>query len=251
MIKTTTWTVTEPWQKTAAGEAFSSFEKVFALSGKPISKDGQSVVFRIELENRRYYIKQYHSTKGIRSWFGLSRIRQEARNQLWFASIGLPAASVVAFGEEHVLSRTIRGALITESLDNTEDLAWTAKNRPDLFCNRQWVLLVIDQVADMTRTLHHHHFCHNDLKWRNILVLQDADRPRTYLIDCPVGQRWFGPFLEHRIIKDIACLDKVGKQVLSRTQRLRFFTKYRQRDKLTAQDRKFVQKVVVYFKGRD
>ncbi len=251
MIKTTTWTVTDTWQGTIAGETFSSFEKVFALSGKPISKDGQSVIFRKEIDNQRYYIKQYHTTKGILSWFGMSRIRQEARNQLWFKRIGLPAAEVVAFGEEHILSRTIRGALITESLDNTDDLAWTARNRPDLFGNRQWVLQVIDQVAKITRTLHQHNFCHNDLKWRNILVSQDADRPQTYLIDCPLGQRWFGPFLGYRIIKDIACLDKVGKQVLSRTQRLRFFKKYRQCVKLTAEDRKFVQKVLVYFKGRD
>ena len=251
MIKTITWTVTDPWRKTTAGEAFSSFEKVFALSGEPISKNKESVIFSIEIENQRYYIKQYHTTKGIRSWFGLSRIRQEARNQLWFSRIGLPAARVVAFGEEHILSRTIRGALITESLDNAKDLAWTAINRPDLFNNRQWVVQVVDQVAEITRTIHQHNFCHNDLKWRNILVLQDVDRPRTYLIDCPVGQRFFGPFLENRIIKDIACLDKVGRQVLSRTKRLRFFKKYREHDKITVDDRKFIQKVLLYFKGRD
>jgi tRNA A-37 threonylcarbamoyl transferase component Bud32 len=251
MIKSRSWTVTEPWRDTVAGEAFSSFEKVFALSGEPVSKDKESLVFCLEIENQRYYIKQYHKTSGIRSWFGLSRIRQEARNQLWFSQIGLPAAQVVAFGEEHILSRTIRGALITESLDNTRDLAWTAKNRPNLFSNRTWVGQVITQVAEITRTLHQHKFCHNDLKWRNILVSQDIDHPQVFLIDCPVGQRLFGPFLKRRFIKDLACLDKVGKRTLSRTQRLRFYKEYRQSVSLAEEDREIIQTVLVYFKGRD
>lgn len=251
MIKRTTWTVTNSWRGTDAGEAFSSFEKVFALSGEPVSKNKESLVFKVCVDGQSYYVKQYHSTKGLRSWFGLSRIRQEARNQLWFSRIGLPAAKVVAFGEEHILSRTIRGALITESIENTKDMAWVAKNRPERFNNGVWVNQMMTQVAEITRTLHQHKFCHNDLKWRNLLITQDLDRPQLYLIDCPVGQRFWGPLLKHRIIKDLACLDKVGKRMLSRTQRLRFYKKYRQCETLTEEDRKTLQKVIEYFEGRD
>lgn len=251
MIKKRTWIVTDPWQNTTAGEAFSSFEKVFALSGQAVSRDKESLVFSICIDSQRYYIKQYHTTKGIRSWFGLSRIRQEARNQLWFSHIGLPAAQVVAFGEEHILCRTIRGALITEAIEETEDMAWTAKNRPALFKNRSWVTQVSTQIADITRTLHQNNFCHNDLKWRNLLVSQDEERPRIYLIDCPLGQRFWGPFLKRRIIKDLACLDKVGKRALSRTHRLRFYKEYRQCDTLSHEDREILKKVLAYFVGRD
>ena len=70
--------------------------------------------------------------------------------------------------------------------------------------------------------MHTDRFAHNDFKWRNILVDSDIDHPKVYLIDCPAGQRWFGPFLPYRIIKDLACLDKLGKYNLSRTQRLSF-----------------------------
>ena len=125
------------------------------------------------------------------------------------------------------------------------------QNRPKLFSNRSWVAQVITQVAEITRTLHQHRFCHNDLKWRNILVSEDVERPQVYLIDCPVGQRLFGPFLSHRFIKDLACLDKVGRRALSRTQRLRFYKEYRLCDRLTEKDRDIVQKILVYFKGRD
>lgn len=251
MIKRTNWTINENWCSSRAGEVFSSFEKVFALSGEPISKDKESLVFRLSIDGQSYYIKQYHSTKGIRSWFGLSRIRQEARNQLWFSQIGLPAARVVAFGEEHILSRTLRGALITESIDGTEDMAKMAKQKPELFKNRAWVNQLSCQVAEIARTLHQHRFCHNDLKWRNLLVSQDSEQPQVYLIDCPLGQRFWGPFLRLRIIKDLACLDKVGKQVLTRTQRLRFYKEYRQCDTLTVDDRKILHKVLSYFEGRE
>ena len=251
MIKRKTWTVTDAWRNTPAGEAFSSFDKVFALSGTPVSKDKVSLVFRISIEGQGYYVKQYHATTGLRSWLGLSRIRLEARNQLWFSRIGLPAAQVVAYGEEHIFSRTLRGALITASIDDTRDLAWMAKNQPDLFKHRRWVNPVICQVAEITRTLHQHHFCHNDLKWRNLLVSQQPENPQVYLIDCPVGQRFFGPFFRSRVIKDLACLDKVGRRALSRTQRLRFYKEYRQCDRLSAEDRAIIKKVLVYFKGRD
>ena len=158
---------------------------------------------------------------------------------------------VVAYGEEHIFSRTIRGALITASIDDTRDLAWMADNQPEQFKNRSWVSQVIHQVAEITRTLHRHHFCHNDLKWRNLLVTQKLEQPKVYLIDCPVGQRFFGPFFKSRIIKDLACLDKVGRLALSRSQRLRFYKQYRQRDSLSSKDREVIKKILVYFKGRD
>ena len=56
------------------------------------------------------------------------------------------------------------------------------------------------QLAKATRTLHDHHFVHNDLKWRNLLV--DEQR-RLFLIDCPAGTFWWGPFLRYRIVKDV------------------------------------------------
>jgi hypothetical protein len=126
-----------------------------------------------------------------------------------------------------------------------------ANNQPDLFKTRSWVKQVISQVAEITRTLHQHRFCHNDLKWRNLLATQQLESPKVYLIDCPLGQRFFGPFLTSRIIKDLACLDKDGRRTLSRTQRLRFYKEYRQCEILSDKDRAIIAKVLVYFKGRD
>jgi len=114
--------------------------------------------------------------------------------------------------------------------------------------DRAWVDDVSRQLAKATRTLHDHHFVHNDLKWRNLLV--DEQR-RLFLIDCPAGTFWWGPFLRYRIVKDLACLDKVAKYHLSRTQRLRFYLQYRCRDRLNDSDKRRIVQILRYFEGRE
>ena len=96
--------------------------------------------------------------------------------------------------------------------------------------------------------MHDQHFTHNDLKWRNLLV--DA-QPLVYFIDCPNGAFWWSFMLRYRITKDLACLDKVAKYHLSRTQRLRFYLQYRRRRHLNESDKKRIRQVVAFFEGRE
>jgi hypothetical protein len=86
------------------------------------------------------------------------------------------------------------------------------------------------------------------LKWRNILVDRDG---KAYLIDCPWGSYWFGPMLRYRIEKDLATLDKVAKDCLSATQRLRFYLLYRRSERLNASDKQCVRRIVHFFDGRE
>lgn len=251
MFKRRKWTLAPSWQGTAAGDAFGSLEKVFALSGTPVASDKQSSVCRTEVAGRYFYVKRYHRATGLRSWVGRARIRLEARNLLWFSLIGLPAAEVVAYGEEHVLGRTLRGCLVTAEQVETNDLAWVARHKPELCKNPQWVDAVVRQLAEITRALHARGFCHNDLKWRNILVTRDALLPRLYLIDCPTGQRWPGFLLRRRVVKDLACLDKMAKYHLSRAQRMRFFKLYRHTERLSTFDKQTIRAVLAYFDGRE
>ena len=111
-----------------------------------------------------------------------------------------------------------------------------------------WVRGVSRQLAASTRVMHDHHFTHNDLKWRNLLVNEKAE---LFFIDCPTGSFWWGPLLRYRIVKDLACLDKVAKRVLSRTQRLRFYLQYRGRDRLGARDKRRLRQVLKFFEGRE
>jgi tRNA A-37 threonylcarbamoyl transferase component Bud32 len=251
MLSHRSWTITKQWLGTPAAEAFSSLDKVFALTGETAASDSESLTFRLEIDGSGYYVKRYHTTKGLRSWLGRARIHLEARNQLWFNELKLPAARVVAYGQERILSKTTRGALITAAVENTTDLASLATHQPHYLSSKPWVAQILAQLAMITRTLHDQQFCHNDLKWRNILVTLDPDSPQIFLIDCPVGQRWFRPFLRHRIIKDLACLDKVAKHKLSRTLRLHFYKLYKQTDKLSATDKQQITEILRFFNGRE
>jgi tRNA A-37 threonylcarbamoyl transferase component Bud32 len=96
--------------------------------------------------------------------------------------------------------------------------------------------------------MHGRRFAHSDLKWRNLLV--DA-AGKVFLIDCPSGGFWWPPFLEYRIVKDLACLDKVAKRQLSRTRRLRFYLDYTRKKKLDDADKRRIRNIVGFFAGRD
>lgn len=72
-----------------------------------------------------------------------------------------------------------------------------------------------------------------------------------YLIDCPSGGYWWGVFLHYRIIKDLACLDKVAKYVLTRTQRLRFYLAYSRVGRLDRKGKQDIRRILRFFEGRE
>lgn len=241
------WTLDAQYQELA--EDFGSLQAVFALQGERLTKDPLSEVIRIERAGVRYYVKRYWGGgKGLRRYIGRPRVKAEWQNLKYFAKWGVATAPIVAFGLERQFGRFVRGALITREISNTEDLGLLANNDDPRLQDRHWVDTVSRQLANATRTLHEHHFTHNDLKWRNLLV---NDRAELFLIDCPTGTFWWGPLLRYRIIKDLACLDKVAKYKLSRTQRLRFYLQYRGRSRMSTADKRRVRRVVGFFEGRE
>jgi len=228
---------------------FGDLERVFALQGKRLTKDPLSEVILIERDGVRYYVKRYWGAgKGLRRYIGRPRVKAEWQNLKHFAKWGVPTASIVAYGLEREQGRFVRGALITRELDNTEDLALLASRNDPRLQDRRWVDGVSRQLARATRTLHEHHFTHNDLKWRNLLV---NERAELFFIDCPTGSFWWGPLLRYRIVKDLACLDKVAKYKLSRSQRLRFYLQYRGGERLNASDKQCIRRIVGFFEGRE
>ncbi|MDO9622566.1 MAG: lipopolysaccharide kinase InaA family protein [Pseudomonas sp.] len=228
---------------------FASLEAVFALEGERLTRDPLSEVIRIERAGVRYYVKRYWGAgKGLRRYIGRPRVKAEWQNLKNFAKWGIPTAPIVAYGLERKVGAFVRGALITRELDRTEDLALLAERYDPRLDDARWVDNVSRQLARATRTLHEHHFTHNDLKWRNLLV---NDQVELFLIDCPTGAFWWGPLLRYRIAKDLACLDKVAKYRLSRTQRMRFYLQYCGRQHLNAVDKRRIRQIVRYFEGRE
>ncbi len=242
------WQITEQFLNTEAGKAFASLDKVFALQGEKIAKDPLSYVIKVPVGGNNYYVKCYTGAgKGVRRYLGKSRIRFEWENLFFFESQNVPTAEIVAFGEERPFGWFCRGALITKEIKDTADLDCFVRANPEITRQRQWVERVLEQVATATTKLHQAGFAHGDLNWRNILVTT-SETPKIFFIDCPSGKRWLKPILRFRILKDLAHLDKVGRQLLSRSQRLRFYKKYTGRSKLTQRDRADIKILLDYYR---
>lgn len=241
------WTLNPAYAALATD--FASLEAVFALSGERLTSDPLSEVVRIERDGVHYYVKRYWGAgKGLRRYLGRPRVKAEWQNLKLFAKWGIATAEIVAHGLERRNGAFLRGAVITRELPDTLDLAYVSREQPERLADSFWLDGISRQLAHATRTLHDHHFTHNDLKWRNLLVNEAGD---LFFIDCPTGSFWWGPLLRYRIDKDLACLDKVASQVLSRSQRLRFFLQYLGRARLNAADKRQVRRILKFFEGRE
>ena len=260
---TTHWKLTLPPGLNANETAclqkhFGSIDAAFTLESdsEPVAISPYSIVLKIELAGKTYYVKRYHSEGKrkhrwkLRRWLGRPRVQNEWENLRRFARWGIPTATIIARGLERRYGTFIRGALITAALPDTQDLALLFHTADPRLRDRDWVRTLSHQLAHITRTLHTHRFTHNDLKWRNLLI-DNATPPKLYLIDCPGGTFWIPPFLEYRIIKDLACLDKVARQCLSRTRRLRFYLDYTTRAHLSAKDKTRLRRILTFFDGRE
>src|SRR5690606_39161692 len=146
------------------------------------------------------------------------RVLSEWRNLMLFRSWGIPAATVVAFGLERRGGLFHRGALITEELQDTADLAELAAAGDPRLKDTRWVDRVFLIMVRAPRLMHSHGCAHMDMKWRDVLV-ELGPGAYIHLIVCSGGTLWWGPFRQRQIIKDLACLDKVAKYQLSSTQR--------------------------------
>jgi len=243
--------VTTRWHADAAcAHVFPSLDAVFALAGDAVSRDPQSEVLRVEHTGIGYYVKRYwRAGKGLRRWLGRPRVVAEWQNlDYYFARWGVPAAVVVAYGCERCFGLFKRGALVTREVAGTSDLATLARDGDARLHDAAWVRNVSVQLADATQRMHAQRFAHNDLKWRNLLVDEEG---KVFFIDCPSGAFWRGAFLRHRIVKDLACLDKLARVHLSRSQRLRFYLRYAGHARLTAADKRRIRRVLRFFAGRD
>lgn len=252
---TANWQVADAIRDSALGEALASLDSCFALKGMRLTQDPKSVVTRHELDGKTFYVKRYtKSGKYLRKYLGRSRVRAEWENLQLFRQWGIATPAILACGEEKACGRFVRGALVTAGLDGACDLEQLARQHSPLLFEREHFRQLARQVADFTRRMHQHRFAHNDLDWRNILVVPpmvEQQQAAVYFFDCPGGRFWLWPFLEYRVMKDLAHLDKLAREFLPLRWRLWFYHQYTGRRQLTAADKRRLRRIARYYEGRD
>ncbi len=248
------WNIESSVRGTPIEDALATLDKCFALRGKRITTDLRSYVSLHVINEQQIYLKRYiASGKYLRKFVGRSRVRAEWENLQLFRSWGIATPDILAYGEEKESGRFLRGALATAGLKNAWDLEKLANKKSQLLFNRKNFRHIAQQVARYTRTMHDKGFAHNDLDWRNILITVPYDddnqssAAQVYFFDCPGGRFWVWPFLEYRIMKDLAHLDKIARNCLPLRWRLWFYQQYTGRNKLTAADRRRLRSVIAYY----
>lgn len=229
---------------------FASLDQVFELAGASVSSGHLCHVIKVHIGDRDYFVKRYQTRgKHARKGLGRSRALAEYRNLAYFERKQIPVPRIVAWGSQRSLGLVRRGAIVTEGIPGAVDLQTLALAKPELFRDRAWVTHLLRAVAEYVRRIHADGFIHQDLKWRNILVVPEKT-PKVYFIDCPSGGRTLCFWRKRLLVKDLANLDRLAAQYLSRTMRLRFYLWYRDQTTLKPEDKRFITKIVTFWNRR-
>lgn len=248
LTSTRTWKLLAPSPLEAA--QFDSLDAALAFEGEQINTSDMSTLIRAKVGQSNYYVKKYHrGGRYFRRRLGRSRVRAEWENNFYFNKVGVPTARLVGFGERRKPFGDRIGALVIEELENVQDMAMVLKSSHPSLQDSVWLATVMSKIARYAKCLHDKGFVHGDLKFRNILVGFGND-PEVYIIDCPDGAIKKSVLLARGVVKDLACLDRTAKEYLSRTQRLSFYKRYCDTDKLEAVDKHQIMRILKFFDGR-
>jgi hypothetical protein len=160
------------------------------------------------------------------------------------AAFGVNTPKTICYGEQWAGLFEKRSFSITEKIPSAESLE---RKLPDYFAgkatseNLKLRRDFIARLADFIKKFHETNYRHRDLYFAHIFC---SDDETFYLIDLA---RAFEPIiLSLRFqVKDIAQIHySAPGQNFSKTDRLRFYLRYRDRRKLTSEDNIFIRKVV-------
>lgn len=248
-----TWIINPLYAASPAAHAFASLEEARATAsgGVFVSRSNRASCRRVAVAGQVYYVKIYDfSARGLRVWLGRSKARTEWENLALFRRLGIRTPELVAYGETRRGGRVRSGALVSAEIPSAADLRTLAQRRDVRLADSAWRRAVLRQVAEYARRLHLAGFIHNDLNWRNVLVTLDG-APTVYFIDCPSGRPYPRFLRERGTVKDLAFLDKLGRQYFSRTDRLRFYRYYREADsRLQPDDKRHIGRILAYLRER-
>lgn len=225
------------------------FDAIARLDQGHLVKDRRSIqVRRVVLpEGQTLFVKLYWANNFLDVWgglfrgilFGPSKVQREYENIERLRRWNLDAPTPIGYGEQHCAGFLTRSFLMTEGIKNPVPLDRVIQQGIDDPRRRA----LITGLADTVRQMHQHGFVHHDLYWRNI-ILNDQSLDRFYLIDCHKGRTWSRREEIASRAHDLACLDAPAPEFFRRTDRLRFFLRYREHSRLTDDDKKLLRRAL-------
>lgn len=244
------------WLPVLVQHGLASVPAAFGFTGGTLITRGRtSEVRQITLEKeglrRTVFLKKYWASSlalCLKAFcrgavLGRSKVRREYENLVRLRRWGLDAPQPIGYGEERRWCRCLwRSFLLSEGVNEPRALdVWIRDTLPRLPSAARRELL--DRLAEHTRRLHEHGFVHHDLFWRNIILSGDS-LDHFYLIDAHKGRRWWPWAATVSRAKDLATLDAPAPGYFRRSERLRFFLRYRRHTRLTPADKRLVARAL-------
>jgi len=232
-------------------DAVFSFRAAKDLAKKNLAPFRSRLQFQIDSPATTLFLKRYDGPPvfaQLKNWLSqharLSCSFAELNSANQIAAAGINVAKVVSYGEQWGIFFEKRSFIITEKIADAESLE---RNLPDFFAgpataeNLKRRRNFVAKFAAFIRKFHETDHRHRDLYFSHVFYSQSG---QFYLIDLA---RAFKPVVwrERFRIKDIAQLYySAPGRYFSRTDRLRFYLKYADRERLTARDKSFIRKVL-------
>ena len=225
-----------------------NIDDIFSFSkGKNLTKDNlpafrQRIMFDTDNPKTSLFLKRYQNIpklKQKKNWLvhrkRISTMACDMEPAESLRKLGINTPRIIAFGEEWGGLFEKRSFIITEKIPDSVSLE---EKRPDVFCRDRKNF--IESLAAFVRKFHETGHRHRDLYLCHIFC---SPQGRFTLIDL---NRVFKPviFSQKYRIKDLAQLyySAPGK-IFTKTDRLRFFLAYLQKDKLSKKDKIIIKKI--------
>ena len=258
MAQSVTWH-DRRWRGAIQADGFRDYEDfISARTGQPVWERSATQTFRLtarDPEDGRptgLYLKKYrYPRQRWRSMFRPDKPSVEQRNYEYLRrNVGNVVPIVVATGRRRQWMMLRDAFILTVELSGCDQLdtyAQTHWEGTPVERERVRQDRLIETTADLIRRMHEAGFYHIDLQWRNILVRFEGEpeEARAFLIDAPRGGRlllWVRR--RHGRLRDLSSLDKLARLYLTRTQRLRWFTRYTGRRRISPSDRRLIEAIL-------
>jgi hypothetical protein len=192
----------------------------------------RSAVADLKLPEGHFFLKvyAYAGLWRLRTLGVVSRAGREYRNLLKLAALGFHVPKPAGWGQSRTLGFLSESFVMTEAIENPVPI-WTYVYEKDKAAfpmpPRAERLRLIDEFARCLRRAHDEKFFIHTLRSKNVLLTREGDAYRVNVIDVPFAGIWrWRLFPRAGAVRDLASLMKWARQLLTKTERMRFAKRY-------------------------